>query len=344
MRSALVISSAVILLAGASLLGQAQGPQAAPLTEKEVITGLKSKTPERIVGLVSERGVDFELTPEIEKKLRKAKADDAFIDIIRKAGPTARAQAAKQGGAAAGPKASPEEYHAFQSLRNELDPDKAIQIAGDFEKKFPNSSMLTWVYMFAATAYDQKNDVANAVLNGEKSIKLKADNLPTLLLLAGRIALPQFLSTHQQDEEKYLDEAEGYAQRALKLVADPTVVPKQANESDAQYARRKDTVASDAHASLGMVHLQRARLGLQGPDQGELVTAEKEYQQAIAMTDKPNPEDYYRLGEAYSLSNKLDEAIDAFTKASDLGLKAFADPRIEQLKKRKAGSKPPANP
>ena len=344
MRKLLIIISAFILLAGSSLWAQAQASPAAPLTEKEVIAGLKSKTPERVIGLVSERGADFDLTPEIEKRLRKAKADDALIDIIRKAGPTARAEAAKQGGAATGPKVTPEEFQGLRTIQNELDPDKVIPMVADFEKKFPNSSVLTWVYVFAANAYQMKNDIQNAVLYAEKSIKIKDDNIATLLLLATRIPSPQFLRAHEEDKEKYLNEAETCAQRALKLLPDPAVVPKQPNESDAQYTKRKDAAASEAHASLGMVHLQRSRLSLVGIDKGELATSEKEYQQAVTMTDQPAGEDYFRLGEAYAMDGKVDEAIGAFTKASDLGLKTYADQRIEELKKKKAQATPPAKP
>jgi tetratricopeptide (TPR) repeat protein len=349
MRRRIAVLSAIIVLAGCTLQGQgqAQSPQAAPLTEKEVLSGLK-KDPARLASMVTERGVDFDLTPEIEKKLRKAKADDTLVDIIRKAGPTARAQAAKQGGQPAAPRVSQEEYQAFRAIQNELDPDKQLQMIADYEKKFPSSSLLTYAYMFGANAYQQKNDVANTVAYGERSIKLKEDNLPTLILLASMLPQPQFLKDHEQDREKYLGEAETYADRALKLLSDPAVVPKQPNEADAAYAKRKDMLASGAHASLGMIHLERSQLSLTGPDKEELGKAEKEYGQAISLTDRPNAQDYYRLAEAYALDGKLDEAIASFSKAGELApgsvIKTYADQRILELKKRKAQASPAPNP
>jgi tetratricopeptide (TPR) repeat protein len=345
MTRRLAILLSLILLSGCALWAQAPAPQAAPLTEKEVVSGLKSKTPERVLPLVSERGVDFDLTPEIEKKLRKAKADDTLIDIIKKAGPTARALAAKQGSQPSGPKVTQEEYQAFRALQNELDPDRALQMVADFEKNFPNSSLLTYTYMFAANAYQQKNDVRNAVAYGEKSIKLKEDNLPTLIMLSGVLPQPQFMKEHEQEKEKYLEEAATYAERALKMIPD---IPKQPSESDDQFALRKNSLASGAHASLGMVHLQRSQLSLEGLDKDELTKAVNEYQQAISMSDRPNGQDYYRMGEALALGGKLDEAVTAFSKASELGqgtvLKTFADQRIEDLKKKKAQPQPPAKP
>lgn len=355
MKRVLFIISAFMLLAGGSLWAQAQAaaqgqaqPPAPPLTESEVIKGLKSKNPGQVMGQISDRGVDFDLTADIEKRLRKAKADDSQIDLIRKAGPKARAEAAKLGGQPAGPKFTPEEYQAYLGIRNELDPAKAIQLASDFEKKYPNSSLLSYAYMFGANAYRQKGDLENAVAFAEKSLKLNQDILASLDVLSSLLPQPQFLNAHPQEKEKYLNEAETYANRELTLISDPKNFPKQSSESDEQYNKRKNEVSSGAHASLGMIHLMRSQMALQGVDKDEVAKAEKEYEQAVALAERPAPQDYYRLGEAYAIGGKLDQAIQAFTKAGDLGqgsvIKTYADQRIQELQKRKAQAKPGTKP
>jgi tetratricopeptide (TPR) repeat protein len=369
MRRALVTSFAFILSAETVLLGQVgkvtsgtskplemeahedqkyesmnrdQALSGPPLALTQVIAALKQGYPPYVIKLVNDRYVDFDITPAIEKRLRKANADNKLIEIIHKVGPTARAQKAESTpGVMKVPRA---EHEAYQALNNESNPDKEIKLAADFEKQFPNSSILTLVYYWAANAYEQKGDVAKAVIYGEKSISLKEDNLPTLLLLAARIPSPQFLQEHDADKERYLDEAQRYAERALKVNSDANGLVKNANQAEEQYGRRNEALASQAHASLGMIHLQRARLLLQGVDERELATAEKEYQQAIATADQPKAEYYYRLGEAYELSGRLDEGIAAFTKASEFGLKAYAEPRVEVLKKREAESSPHSEP
>ena len=68
---------------------KAQGP--VPLTEKEVTKEIKSAPAETVIKDVNERGVDFDMTPDIEKKLRKAKATDEVVEAVRKAGPKVRA-------------------------------------------------------------------------------------------------------------------------------------------------------------------------------------------------------------------------------------------------------------
>ena len=89
-----------------------------------------------------------------------------------------------------------------------------------------------------------------------------------------------------------------------------------------------------------MVHLELASDALVGPDKDELAKAEQEFKTAVTTTDRPDPRDYYRLGEAYALDGKLDDAIQAFTKASETGqgtmIKTYADRRVEEMKKRKA--------
>jgi hypothetical protein len=42
------------------------------LTEKEVMKEIKSSPAESVIKDVKDRGVDFDMTPDIEKKLRKA--------------------------------------------------------------------------------------------------------------------------------------------------------------------------------------------------------------------------------------------------------------------------------
>jgi len=79
--------------------------------------------------------------------------------------------------------------------------------------------------------------------------------------------------------------------------------------------------------------------GPAGIDRGELAKAEKELISAVSSSANPDPRDCYRLGEAYALDGKWDEAIQAFKKAGGLGqatlIKSYADEQIAQMKKRK---------
>ena len=330
----------VLMVFGLLLPLLAQGPPAQPLTEKELIDLLKSKQPQQqSAGVVQQRGVDFELTPEIEKKLRKAKAEDQFIEVVKKAGPSSRASQAAAGG---GSVATPEEGRDMQAIQSELDPDRAIQLVKDFETKHPNSSLLTWAYFMGANAYQQKQDLEHTIEYAEKSLKLKSDNLMSLIVMSSILPQPQLMKGSEIDKEQKLTQAENYANQALQLIDQ---MPKQPNETDEALQKRKAELGREPHSALGMIHLQRSSMSLAGPDKDELAKAEQEYQQAVTLGERPNPADYYRLGETRATLGKIDDAIQAFTKAGELGegsvVKTYADQRIAELNKRKAAQPAP---
>jgi len=157
---------------------------------------------------------------------------------------------------------------------------------------------------------------------------------------------PQMLNVSDAEKEKRLAMAAKYAQQALQEIDQ---LPKQPKESDDAYQKRKDQVASAAYASLGMVHLERSGMALEGPDMGELAKAEENYKLAIQKASTPNPADYYRLGEVYASEKKLDDAINTFSKAGKLApgtiIEKLADQQVQQLKKaQKSQTKAAAKP
>jgi tetratricopeptide (TPR) repeat protein len=336
-----IFTALILLFLGTSPMLLAQGPPSPPLREKEVIQMLKSKQTHQQIGeQIMERGVDFEMTPDIEKQLRKAKAEDQFIEVVKQASPSARAARAASSGAAS---VTAEEARDMQAIRQELDPDRTIQLVNEYVQKYPNSSMLTWAYTFAANAYQQKNDIAHVVEYGEKSLKLKSDNLLSLIILASMLPQPQMLRGGDVDKEKKLTQAENYAKEALQLIDQ---LPKQPNETDEAYQKRKAQLGREPHAALGMIHLERSSMGLEGLDKDELTKAEQEYQMAVSMGERPNPQDYYRLGETRVMLKEWDAAIEAFSKAGELGqgtvIKTYADKRIEDIQKLKQEQAPAA--
>jgi tetratricopeptide (TPR) repeat protein len=323
---------------GAKAKGKAQGPFL--MTEKEVVKEIKSAPPEAVIKDVKERGVNFDLKPGIEKKLRKAKATDEVIEAVRKVGPTARSNTARmvlgpgQGGTADIPREQAEE---FSIIKSELDLDNSIALVDHFVKKYPDSLLLSYVYSFGASSYQQKGDVEKVIEYSGKGLKLKPDDLLCLVLRIGILPQPQYLKNHGADRDEILKETQTEANLALRLISR---LPKHPNEADADYHKRLVSIASQVHGSLGMVHLDQASVPLAGPDKGELAKAEQEFQIAVTTTDRPDPRDYYRLGEAYALDGKLDDAIQAYTNASQAGqgtvIKTRADQRVEELKKKKA--------
>lgn len=255
-----------------------------------------------------------------------------------------QAKPAAQAGQAAAPAAPPitaDEKNAYGAIQHEIDPTRQAQLVDDFAKKYPGSQLLSDVYFFGAYAYQAQGNVTKAVDYGEKSLAANDNNLRSLLLLSELLPQPQEMQGGDADKEKKLGEAETDANKALAQVADlklPATTPPD------QATAIKATITSQAHASLGMVHLQRATMSLTGTDKDELAKAEQEYKTAVA-TPKASPEDYFRLGEVYEMENKPDDGIDAFTQCSKLSqgpLQTMANGEIEKLKKAKAQAPAPA--
>jgi len=255
-----------------------------------------------------------------------------------------QAKPGAQAGQPAAPAATPitaDEKNAYNGIQHEIDPTRQAQLVDDFAKKYPNSQLLSDAYFFGAYAYQTQGNVQKAVEYGEKSLAANGGNLRSLLLMSELLPQPQEMQGSDDDKEKKLGEAEADANKALAQVGDLKLAP---NTPADQAAAIKATVASQAHASLGMVHLQRATMSLTGTDKDELSKAEQEYKTAVA-TPKASPEDYFRLGEVYEMENKPDEGIDAFTQCSKLSqgqLQALANGEIDKLKKAKAQAPAPA--
>jgi len=338
MRKAIVVILAGVLMGASALL--AQGPPAPPLTQKELVDILKSKQQSaQAAAIVEQRGVAFDLTPEVDKQLRKAKASDAVMEAVKKGTPTARAERAAASGTNV---ASEVEQREMLAIQNELNPDAAIQLVGEFEQKYPKSPLLTYVYALSAAQYEQKGDAANVIAQCEKSLALKSDNLMALLIIAHM--LPQAQSVRMGNVEQKLDATEKYASLALELVAG---LSAQSNESPEKFAARKASYLQEMHSALGMVHFQRAMQSLGVvPDQEELTKAEAEFDTAVTISGQPAPSDYYRLGEVRTHLKKFDAAIEAYTRSAELdqagGIKAYAEQAIAELQKKKGQA--PAKP
>ena len=337
MRKAIIVLFAGVLLGAGALL--AQGPPPPPLTQKELVDILKSKQQSaQAAAIVEQRGVAFELTPEIDKQLRKAKASEAVMEAVKKGTPTARAEHAAASGSSV---ASDAEQRGMLAVQNELNPDAAIQLAAEFAQKYPKSPLLTYVLALAAAQYEQKGDAANVIAQCEKSLALKSDNLMALLIITH--ILPQAQSTRTGNAEQKLEQTEKYAGQAMELIAELSAQP---SESPDQFAARKASYLQEMHSALGMVHFQRAMQSLGDPDREELTKAEAEFDAAVTITGQPTPSDYYRLGEVRGHLKKFDAAIEAFTRCAELdqagGIKAYAEAAIAELQKKKGQA--PAKP
>jgi tetratricopeptide (TPR) repeat protein len=313
------------------------------MSQDDVLLALKKKEPaDELIQELKKRGVDFEVDEEIEKKLHKAKASDEEIKAVKDAGPKARADAARAAAIASGaPDFSKEEKDDIKAIEAEVDPDKSIALAEEDAKKHPeDKDFMSYAYVFEAYSYEKKNDADKALEYAEKSLALKPDNLMALLTATHVIPQPRYIRSHQADEDKVLAKAMAYSKDAEKGVGE---LKKQPNEMDEAFANRKAEYMCDLYADRGMIHMDLAQLGLMSVDKDELAKSIEDYNKAVSCT-QPLASDYYRLGEANSMMGKTDDAIAAFSRASELGqgiIKQMADQKVATLKASKAGATAP---
>jgi len=320
----LVSLSLFLLLAAGILPAQEAGRHL--LNQDDVYRLIKQDKEQRdlVVKTLREQGVDFDLNPDIEKKMRKAGADDQILQAVWAAGPTVRNfKGAVLMSATGGPLTSTyKEAMGYKTIEQASDPDTKIRMAMEFAQTFPSSELLSYVFTQAATAFQQKGDFPNAVKTGRKSLLLDADNTYSLLVVATSLSEPSMIRNSSDNGEWELAEAGTDAQRALDLLPK---LPNRPGETAEQLAARKAGIESSAHAALGAVAMQRDKYN----------EAIEEFKKAISFSQPPKASLYFRLGEIYSNVGEKQQAIEAFSKAAELGkgtvIETYATRSLKEL-------------
>jgi len=321
----LVSLTVFLMLAAWILPGQETGQH--PLNQDEVYRLIKQdkQQPDLLEKALHEQGVDFDLDPEIEKKMRKAGANDQILQAIWAAGPTVRNfKGAVVVSATGVPLTSTyKEAMGYKTLEETSDPDTKIRMAMEFAQTFPKSELLSYVFTQAATAFQQKGDFPNAVKTGRKSLELDADNTYSLLVVAAALSEPSMVRNAPDNGAKAFQEAQADAQRALDLLPK---LPPRTDETPEQLEARKAGIESSAHAALGSVAML----------QDKYDEAVEEFKKAISLSQPPKASLYFRLGEVYSNAGKKQQAIEAFSKAAELGkgtvIETYANQSIKELR------------
>src|SRR6266404_867427 len=78
------------------------------------------------------------------------------------------------------PAASPEEDSASKAVQQATDPNKRIQLAEDFLKKYPQSRYRASMYQALVSAYFATQQVPKMLEAGEKEVELNPNDAPVL--------------------------------------------------------------------------------------------------------------------------------------------------------------------
>jgi hypothetical protein len=224
----------------------------------------------------------------------------AFGILVMPAG-SALAQDAAAGGSQQ-PAYTIPEYNAYQAARAETNPQNQIKLLDDFVAKFPNSTLLPYIYQLYLKAYNDLKDYKNVIVTADKMIAMgdKLDAGTKLQALQARVqAFSQVFDPKASDAHDQLVKERDAAKAGAAALA---AYPKPANStmSDADFNKQKQPGIAFFDAAAGFADLQLK-------DDAAAVTDYK-----AALTSKPDDGvSTYRLGVAY-LAMQPPQSIDGF--------------------------------
>lgn len=217
--------------------------------------------------------------------------------------PSQRPQSREQAAAAA------EQEQALQVIQQATKPEEVVVLIEQFLQKYPESPYTWGLCRRASESYRQMNNYAKAIEYGERAVVLNPQDPLGMILVAD--ALAEGSSPNAPDFEEKLARGERYARQALELLPEfLSKLPPPPSLTPEQMEVQKKLAEAQPHATLGYIHLLRK----------ENAEAEQELVKAIELAAaQPNQMDYLRLGRAYYLQDKYEEAIATFRKAVAMG-------------------------
>lgn len=218
--------------------------------------------------------------------------------------------------------ASAEEDSASKAVQQATDPNKKIQLAEDFLKKYPQSRYRPTMYQALVSGYFAEQKVPEMLDAGEKEIAINPNDAPVLAVMAQ--ALARTYNAKLPDAAERLSKAEQYSKRAIEVT--PTL-PKPENLTDEAFNNAKNDTLVMAHGGLGLVYIREGKYSEAIPELEQSVKADNH--------PEPDPVNYYLLGMADKQTSHFDAAAAAFSKCASVqsSLQAACKANAEEAKK-----------
>jgi tetratricopeptide (TPR) repeat protein len=228
----------------------------------------------------------------------------------------AKAQAA-QGGQQAKPTYTMPEYNAFTACQNEKDPNQQVKCFDDFVSRFPNSTLMQYVYQLEIPAYQKLNNCQQVVAAADKLIAMESVAIGTRAQ-AAISRIQAFQQCFKPTDPNATDELTKDRDLALKIPAMLSQIPTPAGKTPEQ-------MQEALKPALDLVYDQAGWASLQLKDYPGAVSAYKNALQA-------KPDDAaasYELGTAYLALNPPQtlDGLWAIARAIDLKV-----PQADQVK------------
>jgi tetratricopeptide (TPR) repeat protein len=220
------------------------------------------------------------------------------------------------------PKVDPAEEAAYKAFfdAGPSAPDTRIQLGNDFLAKYPMSRYAESVYTGVVQAYYSKQDWKDFYTEADKGLQAFPDDVDMLALVGW--VIPHVFNPNAPDASASLDKAEKYEKHAIEVIG---TMQKPAALTDDQFAQTKSQVLGEAHSGLGLVYFR----------QQKWADSVSELQQATQASANPDPTDYFVMGVDFDRENRYPEAVEAYTKCSQIagGLQDRCKQSAENAKK-----------
>ncbi len=214
-----------------------------------------------------------------------------------------------------------EQRQALMAIESTLDRAQRAKLIEEFLQKYPDTPYAWSLCLHASDSFRRINNHAKAVEYGERAIALKGDDPMAHMIVAD--ALAEGAKKEDTDYAEKLLKAEKYAQRSLELLPSYlTALRPPPTMTQEEIELQKKLIEAQPHATLGYIYLLREN----NPK------AEEELLRAVQLAElQPNQADLIRLGRAYLLQGKHEQAVEMFRKAVGLGGPMY-EQAVEHLK------------
>jgi tetratricopeptide (TPR) repeat protein len=194
-----------------------------------------------------------------------------------------------------------DDYKKFEQVSPEEVPKK-IKAGEDFLKKYQNSPARAQVYSQLTVLYIQANQLDKGFAAGASALQLNPNDVRTMGVLSQTMA--RTANPGEPGADQRMKDAEKYGKQAVAVA--PTLV-KPASMEDKFFENNRNDALSMAHSALGTLSVR----------EGKYAEAIPDLQQAIQLSTRPDPTNYYLLGVANLNSNHNGDAAAAFAKCAE---------------------------
>jgi len=224
----------------------------------------------------------------------------AFVVVGANSRPASAHSRQEQQGQQQKPSYTLPKYNAFQAANSEKDPQARIKLLDDFVAKYPNSTLMQYVYTLYYQTYSQLKNCPKAIEYADKLVALgdKIDAGQRLQALQIRVQCFQSTMTGKMPPDELTKQRDAALEGAHLLESFPK--PANSTMSDEDFKKQKMPGLDFFYSAAGFADLQLK-------DNAAGITAFKN-----ALTNKPDDAvSAYRLGLAY-LQSQPPQYLDGF--------------------------------